>query len=81
MRNVELSELEEGDGQRSSEFWVLSLRLIRKPRRTREAGEVRGDAELGMRNGEWGIVGVGFDLTISEHSSFQIPHLTFDRSS
>jgi hypothetical protein len=39
------------------------------------------NGEWGIGNGEWGIVGVGFDLTISEHSSFQIPHLTFDRSS
>jgi hypothetical protein len=33
-----------GDGQRSSEFWVLSLGMI-------------GEAELGMMNGECGIVG------------------------
>jgi hypothetical protein len=36
----------------SSEFWVLSLSLIRKPRRARAAGEVRGGAELGMVNVE-----------------------------
>jgi hypothetical protein len=33
-----------------------------------------------MMNGECGIVGVGFDLMISEHSSFQIPNSTFDKS-
>jgi hypothetical protein len=38
--------------------------------------------ELGMWNGKCGIVGVGvgFDLMISEHSSFQIPNSTFDKS-
>jgi hypothetical protein len=31
-------------------------------------------------NEECGIVGVGSDLIISEHSSFHIPNSTFDKS-
>ena len=42
----------------SSEFWVLSLSLIRKPRRARAAGEVRGEAER-VRGKGLGVRGQG----------------------
>jgi hypothetical protein len=45
-----------------------------------ELEEVARSGAVGMWNGKWGIVGVGFDLMISEHSSFQIPNSTFDKS-
>ena len=33
-----------------------------------------------MLNDDCCMIGVGLDLMLSEHSSFHIPHFTFDRS-
>ena len=43
-------------------------------------GSVPRKAAFGMLNDECLIVGIGLDLMISEHSTFKIPHYTFDRS-